>query len=476
MQIILEEVIIEKILSVGIDIGTTTLQIIFSKISLKTTSSLFLVPEIKITNATVIYKSRIYFTPLISKEKINLRGIKDIITLEYAKANIEKNEISTGAIIITGETCRKENSEEVLNYLSDFAGDFVVATAGPDLEGILAGFGAGAALYSKNFTSKVINFDVGGGTTNASVFWDGQAIDSFALDIGGRLIQLNKTGTIIYVSEKIKPLIKKLELNLSLGVTPDFNALKVLTDTFAKMLLQINEDTDLNEEVDRLFINHKHKGIHVENIMFSGGVAEFIYCKEEIRSIDDVTKFGDIGPLLGYSIRKAFEYKKQKLLEPKEKIRATVIGAGSHSLKLSGNTIVYDDSLLPIKNIPIIKLFNEDEDLISMYNNISEKLKLYDTDSVAIAFKGPKSPSYLEIKYMANSIVEAFKPLNTPIIVIVEHDFAKALGQSIKNLLKGSKGIICLDKIKVDNGDYVDIGKAISSVVPVVIKTLIFKI
>ena len=111
-----------------------------------------------------------------------------------------------------------------------------------------------------------------------------------------------------------------------------------------------------------------------------------------------------------------------------------------------------------------------------MYNNICEKLKLYDTNSVAIAFKGPKSPSYLEIKSMAKSIVEAFKPLSTPIIVIVEHDFAKALGQSITNLLKGSKGIICLDKIKVDNGDYIDIGKAISSVVPVVIKTLIFKI
>jgi len=464
------------LLSVGIDIGTTTTQIIFSKITLQNTASLFLVPEVKIADTTIIYKSDIYFTPLISKEKINLKAIKDIITLEYKKANILKTEISTGAVIITGETCRKENSEEVLKYLSDFAGDFVVATAGPDLEGILAGFGAGCALASKNSTSKVINFDIGGGTTNASVFWDGQAIDSFALDIGGRLIQFDILGRITYVSEKIKPLIKSLKLNLSLGCIPDFQTLKFLTDAFARMFSQINGKNTLDEEVERLFIQHKHKGLTAEFIMFSGGVAEFIYCKEEITTLNAITRFGDIGPLLGYSIRKAFENSKYIILEPKEKIRATVIGAGSHSLKLSGNTIVYDDNLLPIKNIPIIKLFNKDENLPNMYDIICEKLKLYDTSATAIAFRGPKSPSYLEIKSMAKSIVEAFKNRNIPIIVIVEHDFAKALGQSINNLLKGSKGVICLDKIKVDNGDYVDIGKSISKVVPVVIKTLIFKI
>jgi ethanolamine utilization protein EutA len=76
---------------------------------------------------------------------------------------------------------------------------------------------------------------------------------------------------------------------------------------------------------------------------------------------------------------------------------------------------------------------------------------------------------------MAEAIVKAFKNNITPIIVIVEQDFAKALGQSINNLLNGSKGVICLDRIKVDNGDYVDIGKPISKVVPVVIKTLIFE-
>jgi len=464
-----------QILSVGIDIGTSTTQIIFSKIFLQNTSSLFQVPEIKITDTIIIYKSDIYFTPLLSREQIDLKAIKAIITLEYEKAGVKKEEISTGAIIITGETARKENSEEVLKYLSDFAGDFVVATAGPDLEGILAGFGAGASLASKDFTSRVINFDIGGGTTNASLFWDGEVLDSFALNIGGRLIQFNDIGEITYVSEKIKPLIRSLNLNLVIGIIPEFKTLKQLTDVFARMFPKINKGTSLDKESERLFIQHKHKGLESEIIMFSGGVAEFIYSNEEINTLEATTRFGDIGPLLGYSIRKTFEDNNLKVLEPNEKIRATVIGAGTYSLKLSGSTIVFEESLLPLKNIPIIKLFSKEENLLDIYKIIFQKLELYNEKTIAIAFNGPKSPSYLEIKTMASSIVEANKNRNAPIIVIVVQDFAKALGLCLNNLLKGSKSVICLDRIKVDNGDYVDIGKPIANVIPVVVKTLIFK-
>lgn len=107
-------------------------------------------------------------------------------------------------------------------------------------------------MTSKNSTSKVVNFDIGGGTTNASVFWDGRAIDSFALDIGGRLIQLDITGKITYVSDKIKPLIKSLKLNLALGVIPDFQTLNLLTNSFAQMFLQLNGEPDLDVEVEKL--------------------------------------------------------------------------------------------------------------------------------------------------------------------------------------------------------------------------------
>lgn len=462
-----------EFLSVGIDIGTTTTQVVFSRIKIENTASSFLIPEVKITDKKILYKSKIHFTPLLSIDKINLQELKEMIESEYDKASIQKDEIATGAIIITGETARKNNAEEVLSILSDFAGDFVVATAGPDLESVLAGYGAGAAEASNDFTARVINFDIGGGTTNAAIFWEGEVIDSFALDIGGRLIQIDQQGVICYVSEKVTQLINSLQLHLVVGTKAKLEDLKVLTDTFAKMLVQINSNQGLEEEAVKLFICHGHKGLEAEKIMFSGGVAEFIYSDYEIGSMKDVIVFGDIGPLLGYSIRKTFEKYQYRLVESREKIRATVIGAGSHSIKISGSTILFDDDIVPLKNIPIIKLA-ENENIGHMFKGVGEKIKRYDDTPVALAFKGPRSPSYLQIKEMAKAIA-ANAASSHPVIVIVENDFAKALGQTILNLLNNSRKVICIDQIKVDNGDYIDIGKSIANVVPTVVKTLIFK-
>jgi len=463
-----------EFLSVGIDIGTTTTQVVFSRITVENTATSFIIPEVKITNKQILYKSKIHFTPLLSRDKINLEKLKEIIGFEYNNASIQKHEIATGAIIITGETARKNNAEQVLSILSDFAGEFVVATAGPDLESILAGYGAGAAEASNNLTARVVNYDIGGGTTNAAIFWEGEVIDSFALDIGGRLIQIDQQGVISYISDKLTQLIKRLHLNLVVGTVPKLTDLKVLTDIFAELFIQINSNQRLQEEVVQLFIGHTPKGLEIEKVMFSGGVAEFIYSDYEISSMEDVILFGDIGPLLGYSIRKNFEKYQYSLIESREKIRATVIGAGSHSIKISGSTILFDDNLVPLKNIPIIKLA-EHENIEHMFKALCDKVKLYEDIPVALAFKGPRSPSYLQIKKMANKIVEGFATNSQPIIVIVENDFAKALGQTITNMLNKVKKVICIDQIKVDNGDYVDIGKSIANVVPIVVKTLIFK-
>ena len=95
-----------------------------------------------------------------------------------------------GAVIITGETARKSNSSKVLQALSGYAGDFVVATAGPDLESIIAGKGAGTETLSREHRGNIVNFDIGGGTSNLAMFRAGDVVDTACFDIGGRLIKI----------------------------------------------------------------------------------------------------------------------------------------------------------------------------------------------------------------------------------------------------------------------------------------------
>ncbi|GBG56419.1 ethanolamine ammonia-lyase [Sporomusaceae bacterium FL31] len=464
-----------EFLSVGIDIGTTTTQVIFSKITVESKITALVASEVKIAQTDIVYKSRVHFTPLLSREVIDMVSLKAIVSSEYQAAAVRKGAIATGAIIITGETARKENAEEVLRELAEFAGDFVVATAGPDLEGILAGCGAGARDQSKIFTDHVINFDIGGGTTNAAVFFDGEVIDSFALDIGGRLIQLDSGGRITYISDKLKSVISGLRLKLLVGEIPTVKQLRRLTDFLAAGLIAITENKPINPDIGSLFIHHRHKGLVPNYMMFSGGVAEFIYGNVSVTTLQEIRQFGDIGPLLGQSIRAAFEQYRSRFLLPKEKIRATAVGAGSHSVKISGSTIVCNEAVLPLKNIPIIQAGHAKSEIADICSAIRARSGLYKVTNAAIAFQGPACPTYDEIKELARVIIAVNAHSNEAIIVVVENDFAKALGQTINILTKNSKPVICLDKIKVDCGDYIDIGKPIGNVVPVIIKTMIFK-
>ncbi|MDN6128004.1 MAG: ethanolamine ammonia-lyase reactivating factor EutA, partial [Tetragenococcus halophilus] len=214
----------EKILSVGIDLGTSTTQLVLSELTIENFASAFSVPRITISDKKVIYRSDVIFTPLLNETEIADEPIKKFVLAQYDKLDINKDDIQMGAVIITGETARKKNANRVLQALSGYAGDFVVATAGPDLESIIAGKGAGAQTYSEQNGNTIVNIDVGGGTSNLAVFKNGEVIDAACFDIGGRLIKVDsETQKVSYIAPKVQELIKEINCSIELGVkvTPE---------------------------------------------------------------------------------------------------------------------------------------------------------------------------------------------------------------------------------------------------------------
>jgi len=471
-----------SILSVGVDIGTSTTQVIFSRINMENTGGYFSVPRVSIVDKQVVFKSDVYLTPLKSPVLIDGAKVRTLVSQAYREAGFAPSDVNTGAVIITGESARKENAAQVLEQLSDFAGEFVVSTAGPDLESIIAGKGSGAYQYSMDNGCTAVNLDIGGGTTNMVLFNDGEVAAKGCLDIGGRLIRLREDLTVTYISPAARAVADAVGVSIAVGQQTGYDALERITDKMADLLAQAL-GAGMQEPLLRRIQTPESSWFFADTpiraICFSGGVADCI--ADQPRGIP----YGDIGVLLGRSIAKNAALRQFKCISGSETIRATVVGAGTYTTSISGSTIDYADGLLPMKNIPALKLSAQEESACFGTNRgeLRQKMRWFMEQSaselIALAMTGQQDPDYPAVCRLAECLAEemdAALPAEKPLIVILEHDMAKVLGMAMRGRLGGRRKVICLDSIKVEQGDYVDLGRPVldGMVIPIVVKTLLF--
>jgi ethanolamine utilization protein EutA len=471
----------EEMISAGIDIGTSTTKIIISKFTLMDMAGGTHVPRIEIVDKEVLYRSPIYRTPLLSPTTIDIKKVEMLVKEEYKKAGIEPKDIKTGAVIITGETATKSNAEVMVHQLSNTAGEFLVATAGPDLEGIIAAKGSGAYEYSKSSGKVVANIDIGGGTANAAVYKAGKLCGTCTLHIGGRLIEF-ADHKILHISEPVKNLLKHWKVHIRENHAFVKEQIQQITNFMADVIARML-NRSLNGEDQVLLLGHEPDWQEeVEAIMFSGGISECIY--QGNSNDTGGSYFNDIGMLLADSLKMNTGLSKWPWIMPQEMIRATVLGAGMQTTELSGATIEVDRNSVPIKNLPVYQIPIED-DFLNKINHfpteISEAIKLYDPQqegqNFAIYISEIPYLRFRDIELLADTILHAVKQKpnqKQPLVIVLERDYAKVLGQTIKSK-DPLQSVICIDQIKVENGDYLDIGQVLeTNVVPVIIKTLTF--
>ena len=439
-----------ELLSVGLDVGTTSTQMVVSKLEVSNRASAFAVPELAIGRREILYQSPVYFTPLLEEKRMDASALRKILEEEYRAAGIRREDVDTGAIIVTGETSRKENAAAVMEAMADLAGDFVVAAAGPDLESVLAAKGAGAVDYSEKTGKTVLHMDIGGGTSNLALIRRGEIAATGCLNVGGRLVKI-KDGCITYVSpvlqgiwngrvgerlsredgEKLASLLASA-LEMAAGLREPDSLLERLTTREARSALPLHEP---GEEI---------------TLSFSGGVAD---CINRERNWQE---YGDIGPLLGQAIRKSRLCEGDYVLGS-QTIRATVIGAGCHSTQLSGSTVFCQNVTFPLKNIPVITQLHQREQ--------------YETPCF-LAMPGSQAVGYGALQALAAELAEKIQP---PVYLCLERDLAQALGQALALRLERNAEILCLDGVKVSQGCYLDVAAPVGPAFPVVVKTLVLQ-
>jgi len=469
--------------SVGIDVGSSGTQVVFSKIHLRRIAE-DLSSRYTVVDRQPLYQSPISLTPYLSDTTMDAKALGAIIDRAYQAAGLHPDDVDAGAVILTGEALRRENSESIAEILAEQGGEFVCATAGHHMESMLAVYGSGAAKRSYDLKQRILNVDIGGGTTKLGLVQNGELVATAAVHLGGRLLVVDESNVITRLDPAGQYLAKQAGFDWHLGLKVERQHMAQVALWMAQALMRVLNQTFTKEDLEHLYLTDPIEDFgHLDGIMFSGGVGEYVYQRE-------VRDFGDLGKLFGQAIREEVNASAitTELLPAGECIRATVLGASEYSVQLSGNTTFISEPglLLPRKNLQVIPLPTTLGEHISV-EEISKDLKQSFTrhdlkegeQDVAISLRWLGAPSYERLSKLASGILSSIP--NTlsqkrPLYIVTDGDIAHNLGHIFQEDDRVQSEILVIDGVTLWGFDFIDLGRIRmpSYTVPVTVKSLVF--
>jgi len=469
-----------ELTSVGVDIGTSTSHLVFSRLVLQR-DPLSRTEKFEVTDRRIVYAGPVHLTPLLDTCRIDFDTLRCFLLEDYEKAGFKTTDVDTGAVIITGETARKENAQFIVSSLAGETGKFVAATAGPNYEAVLAAHGSGAVARSASMHNTIMNIDIGGGTSKIAVCQNGKVVATAAINVGGRLVATDSQNRIARLEDSGKAIAKELGYTLRVGEKLKEEAKEAMSTAMAHALYDAIKGTQESKLTGILMLTPPLAfSENVDQLSFSGGIAEYIYgaTREDYHD-------------LGISLAKAVSLSMKRLhipvAESEQKIRATVIGAGMFNLQVSGSTTFLTSGLkYPLRNlmaiVPDIPGGRTVSDIVRA--SVQKAFQRFDlvegTDDVILAFNDAVRPSYDNLTQFAKGVVAALPSTlssGKPILMCFDTDVGNSVGNIMKRETGVANNILSIDEISLRDGDFIDIGEPIIEgvVVPVVVKTLVFE-
>ncbi|MGA2395317.1 MAG: ethanolamine ammonia-lyase reactivating factor EutA [Candidatus Lustribacter sp.] len=461
--------------TVGIDVGSSTSHLMFSRVHLRRQahqlSSRFVVIERR-----TLFSSPILLTPFLDDDTIDAAALATFVDEAYGHAGLARDEVDTGAVILTGEAVKRKNAAAIAALFAADAGKFVCASAGHHMECVLAAHGSGAAALSQSSGRVVLNCDIGGGTTKLGLCSGGVVVATCAFAVGGRLIAFDGAGRIVRLDEPAATAAAACNAALAVGAVPKPADITAIVDAMAAVVAgYVRRDPPAGLARD-LLLTQPLTGPAAELLTFSGGVSEYLYGRE-------TRTFGDIARPLAEAVRAACGTLGLEVVDPGAGIRATAIGVSQFTVQVSGRTIFLGTVTLPQRNLPVVAPHLHTNgaihpDIVAKTIEIArERLDVERTAAHALALSFRGTPNYERLLALATGVAKSVRDSGRePLVLIIDGDVGQSLGRLLQHELHVERPLLCIDALELGEFDFVDIGKPVELAkgVPVVVKSLLF--
>ena len=470
-----------ELVTVGIDIGSSTSHLIFAKVHLQRRTQ-GLSSRYEVIKREILWQSPIRFTPFLDNGLIDADALDGFIEQAYFDAGLHKHDVDSGAVILTGEAIKRSNAKAIDELFAQQAGKFVCATAGHRLECVLAAHGSGAVERSRRLKTRTLHVDIGGGTTKFALIENGKIVSIAACAVGGRLMATDDRGNWVRCDDSIRTVCDHLGITFDdVSEITDSQRQQIVTRLAEVLVAIISRSTD-DQLVDELFVTEPLSwSVVPDEMSFSGGVSEFIYGRET-KPLGDLAF--DLANELNHQLSSAADA--PRIVDVQHGIRATVIGASQFTVQVSGKTIFADSlKFLPLRNVPVVhpnidlSLESVDVDLVAEDIISACRMRDVDRDSpIALSFEWKGDPSYQRLRAIADGIDLALcRPeRRAPLVIVIDGDVGRLLGRILSKELNKGDNLLSLDGVVLSDLDFIDVGELISppGVIPLVIKSLVF--
>lgn len=466
-----------SLLTVGIDIGSSTSHLVFSRIVLERLDARYVVAE-----RESFYQSDILLTPYAGEETIDAEALDAFFALQYRQAGVDPEEIDTGAVILTGVAVERRNARRIGELFASQAGKLVAVSAGDSLEAIMAAHGSGAVARSIRDSAVIMNVDVGGGTSKIAVCADGRVVALTAVDVGARLVCRDAFGRVLRIEEAGRAFAQELGIELDAGALLSPELAHALAARMAERLFDaMRGAAPIAGGRSLLRLDPLRYRGRIDQVSFSGGVSEYLYGRQR-------DAFGDLGPLLAAELRARLAAFGPRLVPPTEGIRATVIGTAQYTIQVSGSTIfVSPPDTLPLRNVPVVApelplaadVIDPEAVAIAVINALKHLDLAGGERAVALFVPWQGSATFARLDSFCRGAIAGLSPVlarGHPLIFVGSGDVGGLIGVHCRHEMRITNPIVSVDGLELKEFDYIDIGAMIENAgaVPVVIKSLIF--